>query len=161
MTSKNVEKKKEPLGGIAVAISMILVALFLFFNPSYLGIVIVTNTVSTVLMVIGIIGLSIEINKIIGEKPLGFDDAGLGFAFLVFWVIIYHYFDGVIINWILLLFLFFGLYGSVLGIAKIINFVSFEVHNTKQKWLRFAVFIIQVLGFGATILQYLTSFKLM
>jgi hypothetical protein len=159
-------KKQKPntledvINGISIAISFLVFALLIYMFPNYLGNTILSTILSIIFVVIGLIGLSFELSKL-NEQKLGFDDIGIGLGLLIIWAVIHHYFPYIWVNWLTTLLFVFGTYGTILGSFKNIYSFAFKTQDNKTRWLKIGIFLVQLLGFGATILQYLTSFKFM
>jgi hypothetical protein len=150
------ETNKSLLDGLPVVISLITLSVFLYVRPEYLGYKTVSMIISIIVVIIGFIGLSIELNKI-GE---GVSDFIIGLIFLIIWGTVYHFYSVVWLNAIMLFFMVFGIYGTSKGLIKMLfGILSNPSQGDKKK--RLIILIIQLIGFGATILQYLTSFKIM
>lgn len=112
--------------GIAMALTAFIVSIFLYFQPNYYGPV--TNGVAIALIVLGIMGLGFELEKIssgqwdnLTGQPQGsgiFDNLGIGLGFLVVWATVYYYFPMIWVNVLTSVVLLFGVYGTILGVLN-------------------------------------------
>ena len=67
--------------GIALALSFLTTSAFLYFFSQYLEVETLARVLSILLAFIGVIGLGIELNKLVGqERKLGVDNVGIGLA---------------------------------------------------------------------------------
>ncbi len=131
MDRKNTKKSKKPKvhstsSGIALSLTAFVIAIFLYFQPNYFGVM--TNGAAVALIVLGIMGLGLELEKIssgqrgnLTGEPKGsgiFDNLGIGLGFLVVWATVYYYFPLTWINVITSPMLLFSVYGINLGILN-------------------------------------------
>ena len=117
----SIMKKRDAFNGIALAITFIIISLIFYFDILNINLDNISTIVSITLLVFGIFGLGIELDKLserkegIGLKNLGVGlGLGLFIVFLWFWVRIY-----ISVWWVTLLFillLFMPIYGTLLGI---------------------------------------------
>jgi hypothetical protein len=144
--------------GIGLSFAFIVTAIFIYFTPEYLGSVVTTVIISSFMMVFGIVGLGTELNKLNNEKKFGFDDLGIGLAFIIIWAILHYYFPFTWLNWGLLFVLFFGFYGIGVGMFKIIQNI---IHSSSKSQLviKIPVVIVQITATAATILEILKTFS--
>lgn len=113
-------KTEEKWNGLALAGACIIILIFLSFNLDYLGNVLISRIASIIIGIIGIIGMTIELSKLIEKKINGITDFGVGITLLVIWWSIYYYFNHPICNFLILFLLLLGCYGCLIGIAKIL-----------------------------------------
>lgn len=105
-------------------------------------------------LLIGIIGLGIELNKL-GDQTvkLGFDDLGIGSALLIVWATIYYFFPIWWVNLITIILLFFGVYGTTVGAIKIMR----NLFLSKKGFLvKLPIVIVQFAAFIAAIFTILS-----
>jgi hypothetical protein len=112
--------------GIALAFATFVISIFLYFQPQYFGLM--TNAVAIALIVFGVAGLGIELEKLTSgkqdalippEKGAGiFDNLGIGLALLIIWVALYHYFPIVWVNILISFVLLFAVYAIALGFTN-------------------------------------------
>ena len=177
---RNVKKKKVDVrSGIALAITFFAISIFLYFQKDYFGFL--TNLISIVCIVIGLIGFGVELNKITSQKlgkiidtkkgPGIFDNLGIGIGIFVIWVALYRTFP---INWVNILItplLFFSTYGMILGLVNLLfaGIVNRGTTNTNQRednelWLlavKISAVISGIIGFIASLIQILQYLKIL
>ncbi|MDD4779132.1 MAG: hypothetical protein PHT02_00815 [Tissierellia bacterium] len=141
--------------GMALALSFLIVAVFLYCFPNYLKYEISSKVVAIILSVIGIMGLGFELNRI-NNKTKGMDDVGLGLAFFVVWGILYYYFPLWYINIFTLPLLLGASFGITLGLLRI-NIILFE--NKDKVITNVFIIIIQLVAVVSSILQILQILK--
>lgn len=100
-------------------------------------------------------GLGFELNKL-SSKPngLGLDNLGLGLVFGVVWITFYQYFDIWWLNIMIIPFLLFGCYGTILGLINIFtNLFTGSNESLKLKLtIKLPVVIAQLAGFILTVI---------
>ena len=116
------------INGSALVLAFVLVGLILQFDPAYLGNDVITRIVQWVFIVIGLLGMSVELQKS-KSSIVGLDNFLLGILFFGGWFALYKGFDRWWINIVALLPLFFGAYAIFLGVEQIIYSLS---HQTKM-----------------------------
>lgn len=121
---------EDSIDGLALASALLIVGGVILWLPNYLHNEIANSIVAYFVITVGILGLSYELDKLNGDSnKLGFFDIGLGFFFVIFWIVLHYYFDNLIVNILLIVPLFMGVYGIARGIVRTI----FEIFNTKGK----------------------------
>ena len=162
---RNVKKKKVDVrSGIALAITFFAISIFLYFQKDYFGFL--TNLISIVCIVIGLIGFGVELNKITSQKlgkiidtkkgPGIFDNLGIGIGIFVIWVALYRT---------------FSTYGMILGLVNLLfaGIVNRGTTNTNQRednelWLlavKISAVISGIIGFIASLIQILQYLKIL
>lgn len=121
--SKSVIRSSDFKAGLALIFTFLAVGVFLYLSPGYFGNAIATRIVSAVLAIIGLLGLSFELNRLSGKKGIsGVDDLGVGLGLILAWVVIYHFSPGWWwVNAVLLLLLLVPAFGTTQGTIKIIG----------------------------------------
>ncbi|ANB56969.1 putative membrane protein [Anoxybacillus sp. B7M1] len=146
--------------GIGFSFSLIVIAIFIYFSPDYLGSEVISLIMSSLMMAFGIIGLGIELNKLNNEKKFGFDDLGIGLGLIIFWAILHYFFPIIWLNWVLLFVLFIGFYGIGVGIVKLVQNII-ESSSGRQLAIKISVGIVQIAATAATIYEILKTFNLL
>lgn len=119
---------------------------------------ILSYSLTILFLLIGIVGLGFELNKL-GDQTvkLGFDDFGVGFALVSIWAIIYYFFPIWWINLITIILLFFGVYGTTVGAIKILRILFLSKKNFLVK---LPIVIVQFTAFVAAIVTILNILKI-
>ncbi|MGF9740072.1 hypothetical protein ABEX38_21930 [Priestia megaterium] len=124
MSQDNVKKdsKDDVAFGIGLAFAFICLAIYFYFTPKYLGNDVASLILSGILMIIGIVALGLELNKLNnGEKSLGLDNLGIGVGLFIVWALLHYYFPMIWVNWVLIPVLFLGVAAMGIGIATLIE----------------------------------------
>ena len=142
-------KKEDKWNGICISGAFIFILGFLYLNPDYLGNRVVKGMISTLSVIIGIVGLTVELSKLM-KKIDGLIDLGSGCFFIVIWQVIYDNWNYAFLNFLILFFLFFGVYGILNGVAKIIESIrsssaTFSFKSIGIMTANLAVFLLTVL----------------
>lgn len=146
--------------GIGLSFAFIVTAIFIYFKQDYLGSVVTSIIISSSMMVFGIMGLGMELNKLNNEKKFGFDELGIGLGLIILWAILHYFFPVIWLNWVLLFVLLVGFYGIGVGIFKIVqNIVGSS--SRRQLAIKIPVVIVQVAATAATIYEILKTFNLL
>lgn len=144
-------KKEDKWNGICIAGAFIFILGFLYLNPDYLGNRVFNGIISTLCGIIGFVGLMIELGRLIQKNIDGLKDLGIGCFFLVIWLFIYTHWNNIFVNFLTLFFLFFGAYGALSGVAKIIE--SIRNSSTTFTFKSIGIMITNLAVFLLTILQ--------
>ncbi|QFT91163.1 hypothetical protein FIU87_21155 [Bacillus sp. THAF10] len=140
----NINKKDDVPFGIGLSFSFIFLAIFIYMYPEYLGGSTVTIIFSSICILIGVMGLGIELNKLNERKNSGFDNLGIGLGLLFLWAILHYFFPYLLVNWLILIILFFAIIGIMSGLANLIS--NIMTAKTKKKLLVEIPIIITQLG---------------
>lgn len=124
--SKEIDDK---INGSALVLAFVLVGLILQFDPAYFGNNVITRIVQWVFIVVGLLGMAVELQKS-KSTILGLDNLLLGILFFGGWFALYKGFNRWWINIIAFLPLFFGAYAIFLGVEQIIYSLS---HQSKER----------------------------
>lgn len=145
--------------GLSVIITFLTIAGFLYFDPSHLGNLILSYVLTFLFLLIGIIGLGVELNKLANgnSDKLGFSDLFLGMGMGTCWIIIYYFREGSLSNLVFLPLLLISIYGISKGLIKILkNLFSSE----SQFIFKLPLVIFQFTAFIAAIFTILNILKL-
>ena len=93
------EKIDSSINGFAIVVSFIGIGMFLAYHKNYFGNTIVSKIVQWIFIIIGGLGLCVEISNLRKNNPKknieGISDFVMGITFLVIWWIIYNYLNNV------------------------------------------------------------------
>lgn len=120
--------------GQAIGLSFLSIGLILQFLPDYFGNAWVTNTIKIIFIIIGALGMCLELGKRKSEVK-GLDNFLLGILFCGLWWFIHYKFDFWIINIAIFVLLFFGAYAFFLGLQQILYSVIGRKQEGKTKTL--------------------------
>lgn len=148
---------KQFLDGINVSATLITFGIILYFLPNFFIYETLTSIVSIFSIIIGIMGLSIELSKKNGEG-LGLSDLGVGLGLLILWVFIYYYFPYIWINFLSFILLLIGLYGSIGGFLKLCYGILAKGKSKSNVVLNLLVVLIQVIGFISAVITIVSAF---
>ena len=157
-STKKPRKPMTPEQGLGSALAFLSAAAFVYFNPSYLGNIIVSLSISIAFTFIGIIALGSEIDRLSNGQEWGTRDLFYGLACLFIWGLLYYNFPSAWFNTILLIILILGLYGVMTGFVYMIKTVITSP-NRKIAITNFLLFIVQLTAFIAGLLQSLQILK--
>lgn len=133
MFSENIDSN---IKGFATVVTFIGAGIFLIYHKDYVGNNIMSAVIQWSFIVIGILGLFVEISNLkenIGNKQIkGTTDLFLGIAFLIIWWFIYANFDILYVNIVNFGFLVLGLYGTSRGSIEVgYSFISLSKNGKK------------------------------
>lgn len=152
-------KAEDIIEGISLSIVFIAIGIALYFLPTFFLNEIFTAIVSIISLIIGIIGLSIELSKM-SEKSIGRDDFGVGLGFLIAWAAIYFYVPFKWVNFVSVFILFFGLYGFTSGLIKMVYGFFKEGDSKSRILIKFLLIILQLIGFISAVLTITSAFTI-
>ena len=152
------------INGLALGFSFISVGLVLLFVPDYFGIKLVGQIIRWLFIIVGGLGLIIEFGKL---KPLsdikGFDDLWLGVLFLAGWTALFFLTHSWVWNILGFLLLVMGLYGTFLGVFRIIYSIRLNKKiNAQPKGTIISdvlVFLTKVVSLALVVLQFIKAVK--
>lgn len=143
MESKNNEKKiifsesiDNSINGFAVVVTFIGTGIFMIYHRDYLGNSIVSKIIQWTFIVIGILGLCVEVSNLMKNKKQnqiqGITDLFLGITFLIVWLLMYTNLNVWYMNIISFAFLVLGLYGTSRGSLEVIySFINLNKNGKK------------------------------
>ncbi len=111
----------------------------------------ISRIASIIIGIIGIIGMTIELSKLIEKKINGITDFGVGITLLVIWGSTYYYFNHPICNFLILFLLLLGCYGCLIGIDKILE--SIKTATIPWTFKQIGIMIANCAVFLLTVLQ--------
>lgn len=122
------------INGLALGLTFVATGVVLVLIPDYFGNKIVGNAIRWLFIVVGALGLFVELGKL---KPIsgikGFDDFWVGALCLAVWAVFYFLAHHVLANIIGFFFLVIGGYGGVSGVFKIAYSIHLARKNNKIK----------------------------
>jgi hypothetical protein len=170
-TKKKLKKQKEiifseeiddKINGFSLALTFIVVGVLLIYDSSYFG----HETVGTIFrwtfIVIGLIGLSVELSKAL-KKIKGAGNFILGVVFITIWLVLYLTFSSWIANILSLVFLIGGSYGTFRGLFEIIYSVRQLIKSEKKSSVVTDVFLLitNILGLALVAIQILQQLEIL
>lgn len=139
----NIENEKKStqedlVDGFAFSLAAMICGIVLFFLPDYFKYEILTKIIAYILVFAGMFSVGGELNKLNGDKDkttFGVDDFTLGIVFISGSIFIHGYFSNLIINFVVALIFFFGVFGTLKGT---IHFVSgiFRTQTKNAAWIK-------------------------
>lgn len=164
--------------GVSLALTCLLISLFLYYVPFYLGIKSISYLVSLVLAFTGVVGLGLELKKmsmgaVRGQEGIAFDDLGIGLGLLGVWLVSYRLLDFWLLNAVTSFLLFFGCLGTISGLLDILHRLAPQgtpgwpeesaARTTEPRrrfsWGQVFTIIVQVVGLVLGVLQVLQIVK--
>ncbi len=128
LSMKKSTKSSDIRDGIALAFTAFIISIYLYFQSGYFGLL--TNAVAIFLIVVGLAGFGIELEKMTSKKLDAlidkkggsgiFDNLGIGLAMFVVWAALRYYFPMIWVNALTFLLLLFSVYGMALGFINIL-----------------------------------------
>ncbi|AJA48650.1 hypothetical protein CPAST_c25810 [Clostridium pasteurianum DSM 525 = ATCC 6013] len=154
----NLKNTKDEL---ALSFSFLIIGLYFVFIPKFFGNEFITRTVSIIVILIGILGLTIELNKIIEKhKIIGFDDFGVGLILVIITQLLHYYFLYIWLNVLFSFILLLGIFGLVRGLITIIGNMSINKPSIKNMLIKALIIISQIIAFIAALLQSMQILKI-
>ena len=153
------EEIDSKVNGFTLAITFVLVGTFLLFENDYFGNQLASSIIRWVFIVIGGIGLSVEISKSkkIGIK--GLDNFAIGSIFIGIWIALYLFAKHWIVNIVAFLMLFLGVYFILRAIIEIFYSISIIARSSKEKKesksADILTFITAIIGLLLVVMQVL------
>ena len=120
--------------GQAIGLSFLTIGLILQFLPDYFGNAWVTNTIKIVFIIIGALGMCVELGKKKSEIK-GLDNFLLGILFGGLWWFLYYKFDFLVLNIVIFVLLIIGAYAFFLGLQQIMYSMIGRKQGDKTKTL--------------------------
>lgn len=144
--------------GLAVGVTFLVISGFLYLNPSYLFMEIISYIIGTIVGVVGLISMLAVIGNI--DKKFNDSLSYITFSILLGVIIysIYFFASNIVVNIVVLLFSFLVVYMFLDGFFQIVYLVATE-HNIKKSSVKISVFILNLLIFTLTVLQILQIFE--
>lgn len=120
--------------GQAIGLSFLSIGFILQFLPEYFGNAWVTNTIKIVFIIIGALGMCLELGKKKSEIK-GLDNFLLGILFGGLWWFLYYKFDYWMLNIAIFVLLIIGVYAFFLGFQQILYSMIGRKQGDKTKSL--------------------------
>lgn len=146
------------IDGLTLGFAFIAIGIFLLLIPDYFGIKIVGQIVRWIFIIIGALGLFVELGKL---KPIstikGFDDLWMGIILLAVWSAVFLLTKKWIWRALGFVLLILGTYGSCRGVLKIIySVVRNRRSGSEKKGIivsDIVVFLTKVISLAIIIIQ--------
>lgn len=121
------------ISGLTLGFAFIAIGLFLLFVPDYFGNKLAGQIIRWVFIVVGTLGLCVEFGKI---KPIsdikGFNDLWAGVLLLSVWAVLFLLLKNSLWNIVGFFCLIVGVYGTFLGLLRIIYSIQQNQKNKVQ-----------------------------
>lgn len=163
---KNREKNNKTeaeriIEGVSLWLAFLLVSVYLYITPDYFYYTWITKTTSIFFGVLGVIGLSLELNKLNNnDTKLGLDNLGIGLGIGALWLYLNSVNIYPILNVALLFLLLLSIYGILMGlIGMLVNIFSNSSSWRKVVFVKLPILIAQLCAFVLTALQLLEYFN--
>jgi hypothetical protein len=151
------EEVDNKISGLAVVLGFLSIGIFLLLFPSYFGNKLATALTRWIFILIGIIGLIIELSKTKGSNIKGLENFIVGIVLLGMWTVLFLYKNIWWINIISFFIFLIGLYGLYLGsiqiVYSIIQTVRSHKETKKSVTTDIGLLLTKVLGLVLVILQ--------
>ena len=144
---------------ISLGITFVIISSFLYLNPEFLGINLVSYIIGSVMGVVGFFGMVLVVDKLDKKFNEAINNIAISIFFGLIVYAIYYFFSNIIINIILLFLSIFVIFAFVSGVLQIVQVIVLE-HDIKQSSIKISVFVLNLLIFILTILQILQIFKI-
>lgn len=126
------EEIDSSINGFSVGVSLVTVALFIWFG-GLLHNRVADATVTIVFLIIGILGTFLEIEKVNHNEIKGIGDLGMGSVFGCLSIFLIFKFDILVLNVISLVVLLFGTFAIFSGILKLCYSIKIQKRKTENK----------------------------
>jgi hypothetical protein len=147
--------------GLALSIAFLIMSVFVYFNPSYLGNATISVIVSVILGGIGVAGLSVELDKLGGkDSSFGISNLGIGLLIGSVWALLYYYFPLWWLNIITSFILLLSLYAISLGLINTFEIIFTKSASIKIGLIKIVIAIAQIVAFTAALLQVMQILKI-
>ena len=158
------EKVDSKINGFAISVAFITVGTLLIYDNSYFGNEIVSIIIRWLFIIVGALGLSIELSKIGNGEIKGIGNFAVGSLFFAIWLALYLTVSIWFVNSIVFLFLIFGSYGMYKGLLEIIYSLR-QLTKVKEKKSSviadIMLLITTILGLILVVIQILQQLKVM
>lgn len=144
------------INGVSISAVFIVLGIIFYFQPTFFYYEVLTAIMGLISITIGIVTLSFELSKI-NEDTVGFSDLGLGLGILVIWAMLYYYLPYVWINIIGVLLLFFGLYGTLSGAAKLLLGFINNKDSRGKIMIKSLLIFLQLVGFVSAVITIMST----
>ena len=148
------EEIDDNISGVALIIAFVVMGIFLQFNSDFFGGG--TNGVRITFITIGVIGLIVELSRIISKsKVKGIGDIGLGVFLLLISYTIHNFLSFFGVNIVVFLLSLISIFGLSKGLLEMIYSIYLISKNSKKKELYFNTVkvITQLLALVLVIIQ--------
>lgn len=126
------EEVDNKISGFALVLTFLSIGIFLLLFPNYFGNKFAATIIRWIFILIGIIGLIVELSKTKNSNIKGFDDFIIGVVLVGVWTVLFVYINIWWINVISFFVFLMGLYGLYEGLIEIIYSTIQTVKNHKE-----------------------------
>lgn len=158
--SKEIDSK---ITGFAVVLAFLTSGIFLLLYPNYFGNILATKIIRWIFIVVGALGLMVELSNDKKSKIKGLDEFMIGILFMGIWVSIFIFINNVLMNIFSFLFFCFGAFGIYQGTIKIIyssiQNINKEEESKRSIFTDILLFLTKVASFILVILQIIKALE--
>lgn len=126
------EELDSKITGLALVLAFLSIGLFLLLFPSYFGNKLAATVIRWIFILIGIIGLMVELSKTKSTNIKGFDDFIIGVVLVGVWIALFICINIWWINVISFFIFLIGLFGLYQGLIEIIYSAIQTVRNREE-----------------------------
>ena len=147
------------ISGFSVGASLVIVALFIWFGE-LLHNRIAETIVTILLMLIGILGTFLEIEKVNHNEIQGIGDFGMGIVFGSLSIFLIFKYDILVLNVVSLFVLLFGTFAAFSGMLKMgysIKIQKRKAENKKVEVFKIITGVTEVIAFVVVVLQLISE----
>jgi hypothetical protein len=146
---------KSIIEGISLSAAFLLIGIFVYCTPNYLGGDTATSVVSGICFFIAFMGFTSEISKSVENANNLFSGILAGVFLISIWAVLYHYFPIWWVNLITLFILLIGVYGMIISIIEICSYI--KMGNRGNVFVRVVIVGSEIIAFVASIITILQS----
>lgn len=153
------EEIDSSITGFSVGITLIFVALFIYFTELFHN-KIIDIIITIILMLIGMMGTFLEIGKTKNDDIKGISDLGVGMILSSITVFLVMKYNILFLNSICFLFLIIGVFGTIQGSLRILYSLKIQKRKTINKKISIAKIIVgitEIAALAVAIIQLITE----
>ncbi|MGU8579206.1 hypothetical protein ACV3RC_07875 [Clostridium perfringens] len=124
------EEVDSKITGVSMVLAFLTWGIFLLLCPNYFGSILATTIIRWIFIIVGLLGLIVELTNDKKSKIKGLDDFFCGMIFIGIWISIFIFINNLWINIFSFIFFCVGSFGIYEGAIKIIYSL---IQNIKEK----------------------------
>lgn len=125
------EEIDSAINGYAIAMTFIIIGLFLLYNLDYFGNNMVSIVILSIFTILGVVGTFVELSK--NKIIKGLDDFGIGIVIFIPWLLLYILLNNIWSNIASFILLLVGTYFLISGIIKIGYSIMINAKKSNKK----------------------------